>query len=220
MFDKLPPDYAAIERNEWRKNALLVPDEMDSASSRLMKRIQLFIDRFGFSEPDVINKVKTDSIFAAHFAKEPRRTGMHEKYAAEWVKSLPMVKQFRILPKGGADAIYVTSDGNIYHGHLANRPGKSLDFTWKTGNLTCYAMHKYTKEGGGNQDSQHQEMVAILRNFQSCNDRAYALFVIVDGPYYQGNKMAELRNHTRTHAPKSYALPLEELPDTLNGIGN
>lgn len=218
MYDKSPPDYDSIERDEWRTNANLVCDELSSGSDRLMKRIQLFVARFGFSKSDVKNKIGTDPMFAAHFAKEPRRTGLHEKLAANWVSSLPMVKQFKTLPKGGAGAVYITSDGNIHHGELSNRPGKSLDFMWKTGQTTCYAMHKYTKEGGGNQDSQYKEMIAILRNFQSCNDRTCALFIIVDGPYYLGNKMDELRNGTRAHKPKSYALPIEELPAILEQL--
>jgi len=218
MYDKLPPDYDAIEKEEWRKNASLVCNELNSKSERLMKRIRLFIARFGFSTTDVENKIGTDSMFAAHFAKEPRRTGIHERLAAAWVESLPMVKQFKVLPKSGAGAIYVTRDGNIHHGELSNRPGKSLDFVWETGTKTCYAMHKFTKEGGGNQDSQYKEMITILRNFQSCNDKTCALFIIVDGPYYKGNKIAELRNGTRTHAPKSYALPIEELPAILEQL--
>ncbi len=154
-------------------------------------------------------------MFAAWFAKEPRRTGMHELIAAEWIKTLPTVSAFRTLPKNGADSIYVTSDGNIHMGMIKNRPGKSLDFTWKTRETTCYAMHKYTKEGGGNQDSQFKEMVDLLRHFQSCNERKCALFVIADGKYYHGKKIAELQNHTRSQTPKSYAIPIEELPAIL-----
>jgi len=59
------------------------------------------------------------------------------------------------------------------------------------------------------------EMVAILRNFVSCNEKTCALFVIADGPYFIGAKMAELRNHLRTSPPLSYALPIEELPAIL-----
>lgn len=216
MSIKPPPNYESVELAKWRENARSVPAEMCSGSDRLIKRIRLFVSRFGFPEIEVGNKIKTDSMFAAHFAKEPRRTGMHELIAAEWIESLPSVKQFKNLPKKGQDSIYVTSDGNVYRGLLGNRPGKSLDFMWKTGKTTCYAMHKYTKEGGGNQDSQFKEMVALLRNFQSCNEKKVVLFVIADGAYYKGSKLIELRNHTRAQEPRSYALPIEELPAVLD----
>lgn len=218
MPDRKPPDYDAIERAEWRENAKLVHDEVECRDKRLMKRVNTFIDRFGFELSIVIKKLKNDQIFAAHFAKEPRRTGLHEKHAAKWIQGLPLVSEFHVLPKGGPGAIYVTSDGNIHRGPLGNRPGKSLDFIWKTGDKTCYAMHKYTREGGGNQDSQHKEMVSLMRNFQSCNDRTCALFIIADGPYYVGEKMNELRNHIRTTPPRSYAIPIQELPSTLRGL--
>lgn len=210
-----PPDYEQIERDQWRENALRVPDELASNSNRLLLRIRSFIGRFGFPEQDVRRKVQTDQMFAAHFAKEPRRTGIHERHAGEWIRLLPQVCDFVTLPKGGSQAKYITSDGNIHVGHLTNRPGKSLDFEWRTGPITCYAAHKYTKESGGNQDSQHQEMVKLLRSFQSCHDPDCALFVIVDGPYYTGPRMTELRHHVRQTPPRSYAITIAELPAIL-----
>lgn len=213
-----PPDYEAIEQIAWRENARIVSSELQTNSERLLTRIHLFISRFGFTENAVKEKVRYDEMFAAHFAKEPRRTGLHERCAAEWIERLQTVINFRTLPKGGSGSIYVTGDGNIHHGVLGNRPGKSLDFTWTTGNTTCYAMHKYTKEGGGHQDSAHIEMVDLLRNFMSCNERTCVLFVIADGPYFHGAKMEDLRNHLRTSPPRSYAIPIEELPDILDTL--
>lgn len=215
MHKKLPPDYDAIEILEWAKNAKEVSGELESNSPRLLERIQLFVARFNFAKPDIEKKIGEDPMFAAHFAKEPRRTGFHERVAAEWISSLPMVNDFETLPKGGKNAIYITGDGNVHKGELANRPGKSLDFKWRTGNTTCYAMHKYTKEGGGNQDSQHKEMIANMKAFMSCNDKTCALFTIVDGPYYLGARIEELRNVERSHPPKSFALPIEDLPEAL-----
>jgi len=215
MPRKPPPDYEGIEQAAWRENAGAVPSELQSNSKRLLTRIRAFIARFGFPEDAVKAKLRDDAMFAAHFAKEPRRTGLHEKCAAQWIKTLPTVTGFRILPKNGPDSIYITRDGNINHGALGNRPGKSLDFTWLTGNTTCYAMHKYTKESGGHQDSAHIEMVDLLRNFMSCNVRTCVLFVIADGPYFVGQKMADLRNYLRTSPPRSYALSIDELPGIL-----
>ncbi len=211
-----PPDYAALETAEWRHNARAIPEELRTGSPRLLTRIRLFMARFGFLESEVKEKVRTDPMFAAHFAKEPRRTGLHERVAAQWIRALPLVHGFRVLPKDGAGAIYVTGDGNIHHGDLANRPGKSLDFTWTTGATTCYAMHKYTKQEGGTQDQANIEMTTILRNFQSCNVRTCALFVVVDGPYWAGARIQALRDHLRTSAPKSYAIPIEDLPAILD----
>lgn len=214
-----PPDYEKYEREQWKANAAEVPHEVKSRSDRLKERIRSFIARFGFAEADVEQKVREDEMFAAHFAKEPRRTGLHEVLAATWIKALPMVEDFHSLPKSGTNAIYVTGDGNIMTLRTgAQRPGKSLDFRWRTKGIVCYAMHKYTKEGGGNQDSQHKEMVAVLKNFMSCNEPGCALFIIVDGPYYQGKKLEELRTHTRDHLPRSYVLSIGDLPAILEAF--
>lgn len=221
MPNKLPPDYEALELQMWRKNASEVLAELNAGSKQLLKRIQSLASKFGYTEQEVMQKIKTDTMFAANLAKAPNRTGFHEIIAGEWIQSLPTVRDFQTLPKSGKNAIYITSDGNINRGGtLSNIPGKSLDFKWRTGETTCYAMHKYTKEGGGGQKSQFTEMVDLLRRFQSCNDKTCALFVIVDGSYYLGDRLNTLRNNTRAHDPKSFALPIGELPDILRTYAN
>ena len=176
--------------------------------------------RFGYTESAVLDKIRDDSMFAAWFAKEPRRTGFHEAIAAEWIEALPGVNKFSVLPKFGSSALKVSSDGNIESETGARKlPGKSLDFTWKTGNKTFYAMHKYTKEGGGNQDSQYKEMVELMKRFLQCRNRSIVLLIIVDGDYYQENAQArlnELKNNQRDNPPESYALSIGELPALIN----
>ena len=209
-----PPDYDAIERKEWIENARVVPDRLETCEPNLLKRIQTFVWRFGFSDSSIHKKIKDDEMFAAHFAKEPRRTGLHERVAAEWLRQWTSVSEFKILPKSGAKAFYITSDGEIRKG-MKNAPSKSLDFYWETGNIKIFAAHKYTKEGGGNQDSQYNEMRQLLRNFQNARDRDKILIVIVDGPYYTDSKMSELFNSTRSHPPQSYACHIEDVPEIL-----
>lgn len=212
------PDYENIERISWRENAREVRSRLLAKDSDLMKRISTYLDRFGYSQTEVEKKILSDPMFAAHFAKEPRRTGLHQKEAAQWLKELDTVSEFLELPAWGSGALYVTSDGEIQSGEIlkGSKPSKSLDFRWLTGSVICYAMHKYTREGGGNQDSQYKEMRDILRNFQSCSDQGCMLIVIVDGPYYTQQKMKDLRNYVRSSPPKSYALHLGEVPAVLD----
>ena len=209
------PDYESMEREEWKQNAQQVKQGLANNDPRLAKRIATYIDRFGYDESTVRKKIRDDPMFAAHFAKEPRRTSLHQKAAAKWLDMLPSVTQFRSLPPSGKKALYITSDGEIQSGEILKhgKPSKSLDFMWLTGSIICYAMHKYTKEGGGNQDSQYKEMLALLKNFLSCGEEGIILIIIVDGPYYTENKMNELRKNTRDHPPRSYAVHLEEIPN-------
>ena len=213
------PDYESIERAAWRENAQEVVSRLETGDSDLMKRIATFVDRFGYSRSEVEEKIIKDPMFAANFAKEPRRTGLHQKEAAKWLQGLDAVSEFSVLPASGERALYVTSDGEIQSGAIlkGSKPSKSLDFQWLTGSVICYAMHKYTREGGGNQDSQYKEMRDLLRNFQSCSNRGCMLIVIVDGPYYSDRRMEVLRNDTRSRHPRSYAVHLAEVAAILDG---
>lgn len=217
-----PPDYEAIERDEWKKAESEVQEEAEKRTHRLLKRISTYIYRFGYDEDSVVRKIIQDHMFAAHFSKEPRRTGLHEAAAANWLKSLPNVNGFEVLNKSGPKSLKVSSDGNIESETAGkNLPGKSLDFRWSTGHRTCYAMHKYTKEGGGNQDSQFKEMLELMKRFTFCQDRQVVLLIIVDGNYYKENNHRQLNKLRRLESqgePSSYAVGIEEVPDILASI--
>jgi len=210
-----PPDYDELEREQWRKNAREVFNRLRSKDSNLIKRIDTFMDRFGYPFKAVRRKIRKDRMFAAHFAKEPLRTGLHEAEAAKWLEKLSMIRNFKTLPKSRKNAVFITSDGGLQK-NMKPAPSKSLDFQWETNNFTVYAAHKYTKEGGGNQDSQFKEMRDFLEKFQKASvGSRIALLVIVDGPYYGTNRMADLRRFCRTTKPFSHAMPIGDVPDWL-----
>ena len=221
MLDEYPPpDYDAIEDRYWKLFNREVPLEADRRDKRLLKRIDTFVSRFGYPSEAVLEKIKQDPMFAAHFAKEPRRMGVHEKEAAKWIEALPWVSEFKNLANQGKNAHKVTSDGIIQQLKDVNGklPGKSLDFRWQTGDTTFWAMHKFTREGGGNQDSQFKEMLELLQRFSRSRAASICLLVIVDGGYYQANdakKLRDLQSEQREKPPMSYALPIEEIPELL-----
>ena len=211
-----PPDYDAIEEARSREYAREVPAQLANDDPDLLKKIDTYVKRFDYTHEQVRGKIDIDPMFAASFAKEARRTGFHEETAAQWLKAFPSVQDFTTLPKSGANALYVTGDGEVRRGsEIQGRPSKSLDFRWRTGTTTCYAMHKYTREGGGTQDNQYREMRELLQQFLRCPDESCILIVIVDGPYYTEARMATLRRITRDHPPRSYVVHIEEVPGIL-----
>ncbi len=212
---KPPPDYDAIEQQMWRSNAKDVPERLRTNETNLLKRIATFISRFGFSESTVRDKIRSDDMFASHFAIEPRRQSFHEGIAAQWLEELDEIQNFQTLPKSGKRAYYITSDGEVRRG-MKPAPSKSLDFTWVTGSTRFYAAHKYTKEGGGNQDSQFNEMRLLLEHFMKGMATNTVLIVIVDGAYYTPQRMAELHRFIRTNTPESFALPIQDVPYILS----
>lgn len=213
-----PPDYEGIEGKLWKDNAEEVVKRLDGEDEYLLKRISTFVSRFGYPTDNVKDKIRTDKMFSAHFAKEPRRQGLHEKIAAEWLKIENEIKDFKTLPKSGRNAWYVTSDGNLQQG-MKPAPSKSLDFRWESGKYTVFASHKFTKEGGGNQDSQFKEMRLLLEHYQKGAEKDnIILLVIVDGPYYTETRMRDLRRFERAVSPISKALPIEQVPGFLKEI--
>ncbi|MBF2735770.1 MAG: hypothetical protein ISN26_06845 [Betaproteobacteria bacterium AqS2] len=214
-----PPNYAVLEILEWAKARDAVQGEARASSSRLMRVVNTFSNKFKYPVPEVLEKIYADEMFAAHFAKDPLRTGLHEKEAARWLQSLPWITDFEKLPSGGEKSLKISGDGNIEAAVKGkNLPGKSLDFKWRTSGKTFYAMHKYIKEGGGHQDNQHHEMIELLKRFMQCQTDNVVLLVIADGAYYQANnkqRLTELRQYVRDKAPRSHALPIDEVPDLL-----
>ncbi len=163
-----PPNYDAIEVEMWRENAENVVNSLNEQDKNLLKKIQTYSWRFGCSEQEIKDKIRDDKMFRAWFAKEPRRQGFHELIAGEYLKQFEIITNFEILNKGGDSAEYITSDGHIVDGKTLQDKAiaKSLDFKWITSGIQCYASHKYTKESGGNQDSQYKEQLSLLRSFQ------------------------------------------------------
>lgn len=211
-----PPDYESIESAMWRDNAQQVVPRLNDSDADLAKRISTYIERFGYARETVEEKIRQDPMFAANFAKEPRRTSFHENAAAEWLGREMELTVDRLSPAGN-NAFYITGDGMVVTGlnREERKPSKSLDFCWNTHGNLFYAMHKYTKEGGGNQDSQFREMQDLLRNFQGATAHNKILIVIVDGPYYTTQKMEVLQNLVRHVPPRSYAVPIEQVPSII-----
>ena len=110
------PDYEAVEQRLWQENADDVSALLAANDNGLRAKIETYARQFGYSVDAVREKVANDPMFAAHFAKRPSRQGIHEKIAADWLKRLGSVQDFTVLPKSGANALYVTSDGEVNAG--------------------------------------------------------------------------------------------------------
>lgn len=216
-----PPDWDAIEKQMWQANLSLLNVEIRDKSPRLMKRIETFVWRFGYDTQTVLIKIQNDPMFAAHFAKEPRRQSPHENIAAQYLSQFPEISDFRRLNQSGNDAVYIDSDGAIRKGDQiqGDKPSKALDFEWQTPNgIRCLASHKYTREGGGNQDSQFIEQRNFLRNFLNRSTNGTALFVICDGPYFNQSRMNTLKQQARTNPPLSFAVHIEEVAEIMRTL--
>ena len=158
---------------------------------------------------------------ASTLAREARRQNIHEKHAADFIQQITMVADFEKLRSSGSNALYLNRDGQFVTGAQlsgAPKPSKSIDFRWTTAGLRCLAAQKYTKEGGGNQDSQFNELEQLLRNFLQRTNNGVALFILVDGAYYTTQRLGQLEALVRTNPPRSYVASVNSLQNLLSQI--
>ncbi len=154
-------------------------------------------------------------------AREARRQNIHEKHAADFITALDHVSAFEKLLSAGPNALYLNRDGQLVTRRQlggAPKPSKSLDFRWKTAGIVCLAAQKYTKEGGGNQDSQFNELEQLLRNYLQRTNNGMALFVLVDGAYYTEERVKQLNALVRTNPSRSYVASVNTLQGLLHDI--
>ena len=218
-----PLDFEAIEHQQNLANRAEMADEIAQRSARLRTRILHFAGQFDIPEADFWRDLDANpnGPLAAVLAREARRQNVHEKAAADYVEKLAFVAEFHKLPSSGQNACYVNRDGQVVTGAQlagAQRPSKSIDFRWRTGGVTCYAAQKYTRESGGNQDNQFNEIQALLRNFLQRINNDVALFVLVDGPYYNVARLAQLQALVRMQNPRSYVASVNALQPILTDI--
>ena len=216
-----PPDYDRAEQELREENKYKVLDLLDKQDSGLLRRIRTFANNFGFDEAVVCEKIRKDFMFACWFAKNPTKMRVHEKTAGKYLKQFPqLIQSFESLKVQEKNAKYMDKNGNIVSGRQPQNGSKSLDFMWRAGDtyIKCFAAHKFTREKGGSQNHQRDELIRLLQMFQNCKDENIALFAICDGPYYDDQNLSLLLQHVRREPPFSFACSIEEVPKNVEKL--
>ncbi len=209
-----PPDYDTAEQELRKKNKDEVKDLLEAQDPGLLKKIRTFVNRFGYDKETVSKKIEDDPMFACCFAKDPGKMKIHEQTAAEYLENMfpDLIRSFSTLPSGGKNAKYIDPTKKII---TEKKPAgtKSLDFTWVAGDtdIICFAAHKFTRESGGHQDNQFNELVRLLQAFKGCKNKKIALFAICDGSYYNAQKLSTLHRYVQKEPPYSFACPINEV---------
>ena len=205
----MPLDYEARYREAYRDNVRNVL--RDLRNGRLEKKINNFCHLHGFESEDVIGQIKDNGIVAACFAVNPNRQNIYEKIAADFIKNIDGVNDFKAL---SSNDLIVVSGGVLpkreFKGAGGQAAAKTIDFKWRYGTLTFYASHKYTKESGGSQDNQYKDLQAFLKECIQTNSPDNHFVAVADGPYYQNrngqagvsriNRLKQLASNDKAHA--------------------
>ena len=220
---RAPLDFDTFEHQLNLENLREMAVEIPERSERLATRITHFSAQFDIPEGSFWRALEADpnGSLAAVLAREARRQNVHENTAAEYVRGMEHVQNFVKLPSVGKNTLYINPDGQVITKRQlgqAPQPSEAIDFRWQTGDVICYAAQKYTREGGGNQGTRFDETMRLLNNFQRQQDHGLALFVLVDGPYYTAERLAQLRTLVRLGNPRSYVAGINELQPILDQI--
>ncbi|CAG8724776.1 8829_t:CDS:2, partial [Cetraspora pellucida] len=163
-------------KEQIKENLRECEKKLDSKEYRT--KIEKWCRKFGFDFEEVFKKAKSDYLFRAFFAKDPKKQNIYEKALANYLNSLEFITNFKKLSSGGKNARYI--DRGVV------RKGEMIKF---------YAYHKYIEESGGAQDNQFKEIkncIEVGRNgSQEVNRR---IVFICDGAYFTDKKIKELKN--------------------------
>ncbi|MDR1008779.1 MAG: hypothetical protein LBL52_00825 [Rickettsiales bacterium] len=213
-------DYNSEYKNRLKQNVRNVIDELGSDGMKL--KISNWANKFEYTFDAVLEKIEKDEMFRCVFAKDPSTQNFYQTLAAQYIESLQHVREFKVLPVGGSEALYLVN-GKLLTGEALGKSAKdtkSIDFTWKTGKYTIYASHKYTKTSGGAQDNQYIDVQNFLKNAFDNNQKDAKFVAICDGDYYLGkdastgyeSKLERLRNLTGNN---SFAFTINQIPEFL-----
>lgn len=177
-----------LKRQNLRKSNIGIAQKSTN-ESWMKTKISSFSEKWGFSYKRVESEIKDNKIVAASFAKDPSKQNFYQTQALVFLNSMSIVETAEQMKSSGSESLFII-DGKICKGDkkLKKNNHKSIDFqiTLKNGKV-IFASHKYTKEAGGAQDNQRNDLITFVNEAEKYyGDFIFA--VIADGDYYLKDK--------------------------------
>lgn len=180
----------------------------------LQKKVKNFSQKFEiFSEKEIFQRIKSDKVAAAFFAKDPSKQGIHEKTAYDFLKG--EFGEGQLLPKSGKNARYVVN-GDI-SSKRSGKKHKSIDFIFNYKGFVLVCSHKYTKENGGGQDNQRNDLINFVESAKKPAE-GLIFIAIADGNYYQESSCKNLNEIKK--AAKSVRILVTTSENILNDVND
>jgi hypothetical protein len=202
-------DYRTKFSEQLQENISKVRNEIDNTD--FVFKITNYAEKFGRDYNEVRQLILTHDFFAEGFAKDPAKQNIYEKLAADYIKSIDIVENFKNLPN--SSKMFVV-DGEVTN--QRDNDVKSIDFTFNVGEYNFYCSHKYIKAlNGGAQDNQYNDIRNFLRNCDKKSEGDNFFLAICDGPYFT-SKLETLNNDFGSDNVK--AITIDELEDLLTEI--
>lgn len=184
-------NYEELYKERVKENIQVLRDNINDKSVSL--KIKKWAEKYELHPKYVKYKVAMDDVFALNFIKEPSRQNFHEDAAAYEIMKWNIVEEFKKLDKGGDNSKVIDNGEVISLKDITTSKliTKTIDFQWDIVNQTtgevfiCYASHKYTKDSGGAQDNQYNDIKIFMEHAKENKNRNELFFAICDGKYYQ-----------------------------------
>lgn len=187
-YDKAFKDQMILSLKEVRKS---------TNEEWLKLKVRNFVEKHGISSFDeLMQKIKSDDVVAAFFAKDPSKQGLHENTAHKFLEEI--FGKVEKLPKSGDGAKYV-KDGVVIN-NQPDKSYKSIDFIFNYKGYTVVCSHKYTKEAGGAQDNQRNDLISFVKH-SATPAKKHIYVALADGEYYQlsnQTNMKAIQNHSKS----------------------
>lgn len=204
--------------------------EMDEASNEELKdyiderKIRRAAEKRGVTPAEVLAVIRDSRLYRAEFIKDLKRQNLYEKIAAEAIKNMPGVREFKH---------YGTNEVELVDGVPRRRGGeqgagassaKTVDFWWRRDGLEYFAAHKYTKERGGAQDNQYRDILAFVEEANKSRVESHVFVAIADGEYYEFNegkgktKKIDVLKQKANKKRGVYAVRINELVRLMDGV--
>lgn len=216
-------DYETAYKNALEENIKEVRDLVLSRDEKMLFKMSNYSKKFDIPFKLLEHKILQDNLYANIFIKDPSKQSLHQRTAAKYIESITEVVNFMQLPAAGSDACYVCNDGIVRKGDVNKGLTKSIDFYWEYDDCVYYAAHKYTKDEGGAQDNQFNDLCNFLINASHSKSEKIYYLAIGDGDYYKhkyrdGNIYYQSRleyMNNKFSSDNAIALSTDELEDFL-----
>lgn len=195
-------DYEKIKLEQLRKNV------KELKSSDVQDKIELFSKRTGYSVEQINEKIDGDDMFKWFFAKDPIKQNIHENTAMNYIKQIEGVRDFK---KFNTNEAFVVNGGILSGTELLLKQirakTKSIDFYWKYDDIQFFVSHKYTKDEGGGQTNQYNDLISFINECNGSPKNKTKFLAIADGEFYNTNDV---------NAGKSKIRHLQDIADRRN----
>lgn len=173
---------------------------------KYQEKIKKYAEKFNYEVNYLEQILLEDDFLINSISKDPTKQNFQEKIAKEFLeKNIEGIKNFEILPKNGEKSKYLANGVLLTKEELTtDNHTKSIDFYWEYKDYKFYATHKYTKESGGAQDNQYDDVKKFLSHAKQYTKKGVFFIAICNGNYYKKiikasgiSKLEYLRNSVK-----------------------